>query len=647
MKKRVTGVIAVMLALTLAVTPAQSIAAARAKLSTDKLTLQVGQTKKLTLKNATGKVTWTSSKKTVATVSTKGVVKGVSAGSATIKANNGGKTYSCKVTVKNVSLKAVKTNIYNGDTSSGIPVNLYFKGNGDIPYISLKQCAEILAGLNGSHEGYSLDCKISGNQFIMKREHGYYAKFDMVKNTLYFNDLDAFFFNRQSSLASKESITSDVEKLFKKQESSFDRFGSDYLIRFDDYGIKIYTDGKDAYIPLQTFSDLFLSRGISAYLLYNGKDVFISIADPNLTDSIKEAYYGGTRKQMSKEFVEFNYGELCLGLDYLYGLKEVHGISTFDRFFAETGLQPYLKRENNNATSVDMALKAMISKYIDDGHTVFKEGYSYNSDYNGNAELIEELNKYYTDGPSRKQLFEVREALLKEYGKYYPDGTKVYEEVGDTAFIKFDGFQTGDIEDYMSAPTEEEAKTDTIRLMQYACDRITRENSPIKKVVLDLSTNGGGAVCTAVYVLGTFLGEGAIAQKDVTTGAYSYAAYKVDTNRDGVFDEKDTLAGRGLKMYCITSNFCFSSGNMVPSRFKDSGKVTLIGQTTGGGSCSLGFMSTASGSYFQISSPYQFSFLKNGSFYDVDRGADPDVYVKDIAKLYDRKYAASFIDKID
>ena len=86
---------------------------------------------------------------------------------------------------------------------------------------------------------------------------------------------------------------------------------------------------------------------------------------------------------------------------------------------------------------------------------------------------------------------------------------------------------------------------------------------------------------------------------------------------------------------------------MVPSRFKDSGKVTLIGQTTGGGSCSLGFMSTASGSYFQISSPYQFSFLKNGSFYDVDRGADPDVYVKDIAKLYDRKYAASFIDKID
>ena len=47
-----------------------------------------------------------------------------------------------------------------------------------------------------------------------------------------------------------------------------------------------------------------------------------------------------------------------------------------------------------------------------------------------------------------------------------------------------------------------------------------------------------------------------------------------------------------------------------------------------------------------LSSMNQFSFSKNGSFYNVDRGADPDAYVKDISKLYDRTYANKFLDKM-
>ena len=73
------------------------------RLSSKKIVLQVGKTKKLKVKNkpAGVKVTWKSSKKKVATVSKKGKVVAKKAGRATITAKIGKKKYKCKVTVKN------------------------------------------------------------------------------------------------------------------------------------------------------------------------------------------------------------------------------------------------------------------------------------------------------------------------------------------------------------------------------------------------------------------------------------------------------------------------------------------------------------------------------------------------------------------
>ena len=84
-------------------------AAAAVKLSVTKKTLNVGKSFTLKLKNASGKVTWKSSKKSVATVTSKGKVKAVAAGTATITATNKKKTYKCRVTVKDPSaMKSVK-----------------------------------------------------------------------------------------------------------------------------------------------------------------------------------------------------------------------------------------------------------------------------------------------------------------------------------------------------------------------------------------------------------------------------------------------------------------------------------------------------------------------------------------------------------
>lgn len=88
-----------------------NVKAAGPKLNKKKITIYVGHTGKLKVNNAGKKVKWTSSKKQIAAVSSKGVVKGKKAGSAVITAAAGNKKWTCKVTVRNnvsVSKGAIK-----------------------------------------------------------------------------------------------------------------------------------------------------------------------------------------------------------------------------------------------------------------------------------------------------------------------------------------------------------------------------------------------------------------------------------------------------------------------------------------------------------------------------------------------------------
>ena len=149
---------------------------------------------------------------------------------------------------------------------------------------------------------------------------------------------------------------------------------------------------------------------------------------------------------------------------------------------------------------------------------------------------------------------------------------------------------------------------------------------------------------TAFFVIAWFLGEADISLKDTTTGALASNTYRCDANRDRQFDESDTVADKNL--FCLCSPVSFSSGNLVPCMFKESGDVTLLGRTSGGGTCMVLNTSTAWGTSFQISSPKRISFLKNGSFYDVDRGAEPDYVLTSPEKFYDRVALTDYINTL-
>nr|DAW07881.1 MAG TPA: intimin [Caudoviricetes sp.] len=101
MKKTLKVFTVLAVALSLLLTTTVTASAATVKISKSKATLYVGQTTTLRINNTYKKVTWTTSKKAVATVSSTGKVTAKKAGTAKITGKVNGKKYTCTVTVKN------------------------------------------------------------------------------------------------------------------------------------------------------------------------------------------------------------------------------------------------------------------------------------------------------------------------------------------------------------------------------------------------------------------------------------------------------------------------------------------------------------------------------------------------------------------
>lgn len=113
---RKTAVAAIVVLLTAGIGSNMANGAKKVSISKKKLTLTVGQSKTLSIKNLSKKnkkkLKWSSNKKKVATVSKKGKVKAKKAGTAKITAKVGKKKYTCKVTVKKK----------NGSTATPTPI---------------------------------------------------------------------------------------------------------------------------------------------------------------------------------------------------------------------------------------------------------------------------------------------------------------------------------------------------------------------------------------------------------------------------------------------------------------------------------------------------------------------------------------------
>ena len=583
---------------------------------------------------------------------------------------------------------------------------LYFAdGVYDLPLVELDDWAALVNKAfpqigEGLYDGYQLT--VTKGETLrdvrLVRENGYDMCFDFVDGTLSWTDYDAFMMQTNGRYFDLASIP-DTDKLGRTtllhKVSSRDRFGEEKVISLKEYDIRMIAQDGKCLLPLQTMAAFFFSR-FELGMYFNGQALFMSniesMRDPmeamlyqlittgtvteeevaqvqqgdgtpedkmnaligvimkteegkqiflqsqqESENSLYELYTSAPKAPRSAELALFGYNELCLELDCFYGLKGPHNIKNFSTYFAQLGLLTDLI--DPDAGKADAAVAALTNYWIDDGHSSFISASYLTQDEptTGIEDGISYINR------DRQGTYAAASRAL------FPEASQGYYEVGNTAYITFDNFDIGtdennEILDYYALAAEDNLPNDTVGLIIKAHRQITRENSPIENVVLDLSCNTGGAAPAAVYTLGWFLGDAQVSIQSSFTGAESTAIYRADVNLDHQFDDKDSISN--LNLYCLISPKSFSCANLVPWAFKADGRVTLLGRVSGGGSCVVMALTTAWGASFTISGYERLSFIKNGSYYDVDQGVEPDYIINRYGHFYDRKALTEYIQRL-
>jgi len=582
-----------------------------------------------------------------------------------------------------------------GEVSEG-EMNLYFMDGGDIPYVALSEYMDFLSKLYSKVKKADIAYEIeidganeANRYFIVTRPDNKSAMIvSPGEDTITFTSYNAFSQKPGSSalvtmMDIPDPVTSNIDlsaiirqmsdtptessknlnaqmaalltppdpaaehSLFVATNKLFNRRGKVLTINLADYSIDIVCEGDECYLPFQTMNDILVCPLYIEYV-FNGEKV---IGDVHGGTLIQEAYKVEPA-DMSETFAMFNFHELCLFMDFFYGLKEEHHIDNFkDYLMVDAGL--FANMTSIKPIDFDGALAELLLQDLDDGHSGVNQ-VSWRCGQDNSLMMLSmmaQMGYSLTDRSRAAKTFgEARKAV-------YPDGVPGYEEIGDTAFVTFDSFTfERNPEEYYELEDPDNPK-DTAELILYAHRQITRPDSPIKNIVLDLSLNGGGNSDAAIVAASWFTGEAKIALRDPNTGAETIAAYRTDLNLNGAtlsnpdggaerYDPGDSVSGGKYRLFCLTSPISFSCGNLVPAIFKQAGNVTLIGQRTGGGSNAVLPATSASGTLYQISGNLQIATVRNGAFYNVDTGIEPHVRLNYPESFYDRESLVEMIHSL-
>ncbi|MCR5653227.1 MAG: Ig-like domain-containing protein [Ruminococcus sp.] len=426
--------------------------------------------------------------------------------------------------------------------------------------------------------------------------------------------------------------------LYKVSSNDLYYGGEPIVVTFGYDEVPMLRSGDSILIPLQSFSDMFFSYS-GQFFSYNGEGVYFidnNLAnDPNRKDYYDQYCNCEKKDTISSALAQVNYYELCNILDARYGLQAAHNIVYFDNYFTRKGIKKRM-------LSTDLAT---IEKAQQDISTLLFE------DFHSRASIQSVFLKepVYSDSqmsPVYKNRRTKMGIIEETRNKIMGDNISAYERRGDTVFITFDEFSMeSDLDAYYAEGYEPTPDTkDTIALFAYALKRLQNEDSDAKNVVIDLACNGGGTVYVCGYILQAICGQCNINIQNPNTWALHQCVIDFDLNLDGAFDENDkSMLDMGLNVAVIISDHSFSCGNLLPNALDQiDDRILLLGQQSGGGACSVGYISTAIGSTMQISSENRFVTMKNGYIRDIDGGIAPDIYLT-FDRMFDREYIVDVV----
>ena len=419
--------------------------------------------------------------------------------------------------------------------------------------------------------------------------------------------------------------------------------GTAAVFDFGKYGFDIFCHDGQLFLPFCVANLLFC--GINLYNVYfNGEEYFgllqTQIGSMGAEDwaHIRTCGWNGT--EASAEMRQTTVSFLCFALDYFYGLKDYKNITSFGEDVITGELRTALL--SGDAATHDQAYIDLFQKTLNEMHTTLITP-SFFAGADAQFDLTGE-----NAGPAMTaylSLFnELSMDLVNSVGQVVqmPDGSTGlsipavrFEE--NTAIVLLSSFTVGTNEQIYNddgTVSDSAHQYDTFYFMQYAMQKIeecSKANSvSIDNVVLDLTTNSGGSLAAMVGALG-FLTDEPIPYSygNLITGENTVEYYLVDTDGDG--DYTDAYAYDMYDWYVLTSPLTFSAANFFASIVQDAGIATVVGERSGGGTCSVftlvlpdGTTANISGSRTVLQSPvYEGGVVVGAEL--VESGIAPDI----------------------
>ena len=554
----------------------------------------------------------------------------------------------------------------------------YYEDAPNVPYAKLSQYYELLQRepITATHEGDGIfklvNHKKHGGDAVLNLPEG---KLTSGNYTMFTYITDAYAEEEGASIPFIQTVGSEL--LNECQEFTLD---------FKKYGIEIHTDksSKEIWMPFTTLADMFC--GSSNYYAEYVSDAIYFLNSRTIMD--KNMYYGDidfmTRladsvytENRPADFVKYNYNELCLLYDHFNGNP---GSGLISELLATHGLDYALQNYDDSTRLVRQYLNssdpteylaglACLSAYLDDGgHT------------NSSVWLMSVLMKIYSDhgDESRQFILDVqakidaispptpkdRQKLMADLAairdaawsgmEILGEGARYYVQ-GDTAVFSFNEF-SADTKAWTKYYEEDgDLPEDAIGYL-YTALRKADADSNVKKFVIDLTTNSGGYVAEVMFINSLMTAQDTtLTQFNVSTKEVGAARIMSDVNLDRVFDEKDHEKQFRFDFGILTSTCSYSSGNMLPVISQRDG-IMILGETSGGGVCSLAVAASADGLVQTMSSTDKVVVGYGEPGYDentVERGATPDkvlvTYLSngdiDYSKLYDLDAISKAMDE--
>lgn len=481
----------------------------------------------------------------------------------------------------------------------------------NVPYLGMNEYSTYLKKMP-----LSMQEKEDGT-FVL--ENGIRAEliFDPDAVTITVPDWNAFFDMplplENQAIGWKDTAT----RFIRITDVEFDKEAAPVTLDFDEYGIQVYADESDIYLPVSTLSNIMTDIATN-HVLYNGENLYVQRmsldgSSPEglyETEALKAQLQGEKRPE---DVVKQCYADLCFNIDNFFGHP---GKAPLDETVAEMGLDQALdslgnkgkklkaKLQSEDLSEYLSALYEVLMVYLGDGHTLFSGASAVITE---NAESVDTvfglplIGLDFTADLISSPIYmkqALHEIITLQRNEAW--GNDTYRESGNTAIIRLDSFMPDEAAWELYYEGEGDFPQDSLGIVLSGLKRAS-ENPDIENVILDLSCNSGGSPDVMMAILAVATGQTQLYGIHKLTGRNMTFTFEADTNFDGIYDEKDKEVKYDFNYGVLVTRHAFSCGNLFPIIAQEAGAV-LIGEPSSGGSCSVQVGTDAEGFTYMMSS---------------------------------------------